>query len=159
MSRSNDRVSSPININNYINIYTHKSPPSTQPLTFNNHHYISPQPKKTMSYGNASFEKSIANSSYKTVNNHSSTNGSLQRVKFCSLEKPVAVVGSTQTSSTSYLKNNVYFQQSSTPTNNRGYLSNFKERFNPNQKIKKSYKTNERFNFNFFNTTTPYKHP
>jgi len=71
------------------------------------------------------------------------------------LEKPV--VGTAQTS-TSYLKNNVYFQQSSTPVNNRGYLSNFKERFNPNQKIKKSYKTNERFNFNFFNAT-PYKHP
>lgn len=155
MSRSNDRVS-PININNYINIYTHKSPPASQPLTFNNHHYISPQPKKTMSYGNASFEKSIANSSYKTVNNHSSANGSLERVKFCSLEKPV--VGAAQTN-TNYLKNNVYFQQSSTPVNNRGYLSNFKERFNPNQKIKKSYKTNERFNFNFFNATTPYKHP
>lgn len=40
---------------------------------------------------------------------------------------------------------------------NRGYLSNFKERFNPNQKMKKSYKTNEKFSFNFFNPNN-YKH-
>jgi hypothetical protein len=46
--RNNERLPSPININNYINIYTHKG--ASMPMN-----YVSPQPKKALSYGNASF--------------------------------------------------------------------------------------------------------
>jgi hypothetical protein len=57
VDRGNERLGSPININNYINIYTGKNPqPSPPPLQ-------NFAPKKTLSYGNSSFEKSINNSS------------------------------------------------------------------------------------------------
>lgn len=155
MFRNNERFASPININNYINIYTHKSPQNVQhQVNFIPNNHIS-QVKKALSYGNASFEKSINGSIVKNSSNlnlNINGSGSLDRIKFSSLEKPM-----TSTINAPLLKNNVYCQ-STTPVNNRGYLSNFKERFNPNQKIKKSYKTNEKFSFNFFNATTPLKH-
>ena len=113
------------------------------------------QAKKALSYGNASFEKSINGSIIKNSSNanlNKNGSGSLDRIKLSSLEKPMV-----STINPPMLKNNVHCQ-STTPVNNRGYLSNFKERFNPNQKIKKSYKTNEKFSFNFYSTTTPLKH-
>lgn len=48
-SKGSMRMGSPININNYINIYTSKSP--SRQINFNSHHFISPQSKKTVSYG------------------------------------------------------------------------------------------------------------
>jgi hypothetical protein len=81
-----------------------------------------------------------------------SGNNSLERVKFSSLDKPMG------SSSSSFLRNNVYFQSNNLSPAQRGYLSNFKERFNPNAKIKKSYKNSDKFNFNFFNSTAPLKH-
>lgn len=63
-------------------------------------------------------------------------NGGMERVKFSSSEKPVLTSFNSQSSGN--LKNSPYNQ--SIAQSNRGYLSNFKERFNPNQKIKKSYK-------------------
>lgn len=72
--QSNDRFSSPININNYINIYTNKSPPSHQ-LNFNTHHFLPHQAKKTLSYGTVSYDKNISNSSsFKNSSNPSNTN-------------------------------------------------------------------------------------
>ena len=73
------------------------------------------------------------------------------RVKFCSSDKPTisTIIPST-------LQKNISASQIAAQIN-RGYLSNFKERFNPNQKIKKSYKNPDKVNFNFFSATTPYK--
>lgn len=147
---SNERFGSPININNYINIYTCKSPTHQNSSTFTSNNFISPQPKKAFSYGNVSYEKSI-NSSYKNSSNINSMSTCADRVKFCSSDKPTisTIIPST-------LQKNISASQSAVQIN-RGYLSNFKERFNPNQKIKKSYKNPDKVNFNFFSATTPYK--
>ena len=59
-------------------------------------------------------------------------------------------------SSSNFLKNSPYYQSSANV--NRGYLSNFKERLNPNHKMKKSYKTNEKFSFNVLNSSNGVKH-
>lgn len=87
MQRNNDRFASPININNYINIYTHKSPQNVQQqVTFVPSSFS--QAKKALSYGNASFEKSINGSIIKNSSNanlNMNGSGSLDRIKFSSL--------------------------------------------------------------------------
>lgn len=140
-----ERMGSPININNYINIYTSKSPARTPQLN-----YSSPtngngqnQGKKPISFGGAggagygsSFEKNVVNNSYKNHHSYGSSNPSLERAKFNSLDKPV-VHGTHGPASGSFLRNAYY--QNASPAG-RGYLSNFRERMNPSQKVKKSYK-------------------
>lgn len=155
-----ERMGSPININNYINIYTSKSPARTPQLN-----YSSPtngigqnQGKKPISFGGAggaggtggpggtggtggggygaSFEKNVVNSSYKNHHSYGSSNPSLERAKFNSLDKPV-VHGTHGPASGSFLRNAYY--QNASPAG-RGYLSNFRERMNPSQKVKKTYK-------------------
>ena len=74
-----ERMGSPININNYINIYTNKSPAKGAQISFTSPtiNFIG-SPKKTLSYGHASFEKSINSSGLKnTSNSYGSINGSL----------------------------------------------------------------------------------
>lgn len=152
LCRSNDRFGSPININNYINIYTCKSPTHQASTVFTSNNYVSPQAKKTFSYGNVSYEKSINSSYNNTSNIYSSISSCAQRPKFSSSEKPMI----TTVIPSSILHKNATSSQSATQIN-RGYLSNFKERFNPNQKIKKSYKNTDKMTFNFFSAATPYK--
>lgn len=86
--QSNDRFSSPININNYINIYTNKSPPSHQ-LNFNTNHFVPHQTKKALSYGTVSYDKNInsSSSSFKNSSNptYNHTPASLERAKLGSL--------------------------------------------------------------------------
>jgi len=147
----NERFGSPININNYINIYTCKSPTHQSGSTLTSNNLGPPQPKKTFSYGNVSYEKSI-NSSYKSTSNIYNSISTCDRVKFCSSDKPTISIMPL----TSNTHKNVSASQSASQIN-RGYLSNFKERFNPNQKIKKSYKNPDKVNFNFFSAATPYK--
>jgi hypothetical protein len=161
-SPSHERVGSPININNYINIYTNKTPVKGPQISFTtpSANFMG-SPKKTMSYGNSSFEKSVANTSIKNSSNtYGSINGSLERIKFSSLDKPL--LGSSNNNSSGFLKNNVYYQSTNTAIGtgspSRSYLSNFREKQNPTQKIKKSYKTNDKFSFNGFSSSTALKH-
>lgn len=75
----NERMGSPININNYINIYTNKSPAKGPQISFTSPtiNFIG-SPKKTLSYGHASFERSINGSGFKNGSNvYGSINGSL----------------------------------------------------------------------------------
>lgn len=152
-------MGSPININNYINIYTSKSPVSNQ-INFNsNHnHYGLHQAKKSVNLGQVSFEKSINsinNLSQKQISSildHSHAT-SQERYKFNSVEKQVLPSSTLHhNGSQNYIKYSPYDSQ-----NTRGYLSNFKERFNPNPKVKKFYRAIEKQNINF-NQATSYKH-
>jgi len=74
-------MGSPININNYINIYTSKVPAKGPQISFNTPsiNLVSPQ-KKTLSYGNSTFEKNVVNNSNSfkhSYNSFGSINGSL----------------------------------------------------------------------------------
>jgi hypothetical protein len=79
--------------------------------------------------------------------------GSLDRVKFNSCDRQLG-----NNNSSSYLRNNAYYQNPNSNQMARVYLSNFKERINPSLKIKKSIKSNDKLNFNFINTSPSYKH-
>lgn len=78
--------------------------------------------------------------------------GSLDRVKFNSCDRQTPI------SNNNYLKNNVYYQSTNANQMARAYLSTFKERINPNLKMKKSVKSSDRLNFNFISTSPPPKH-
>lgn len=117
------------------------------PMAYNNH--LLNSQKKAMSYANFSHHsidkrQAINNSAYKESH-------SLERVKFSSLDKPAT--------SASFLRNNVYYQPNSSNQmyDQRGYLSNFKDRFNIHPKIKKSFKNVDKPNFNFMNPNFAYK--
>ena len=156
-SPAQERMNSPININNYINIYTSKSPPKKAPISFTAPGFIGNTTPVRKSGGNpfpaptnASYLKNMVNNSgnreYHNQYGTTSLGGSLERAKFSSLDKPIGSTshaGSTghsgHTQSGSFLRNAYY--QNAAPVAGRGYLSNFKERMNPHQKIKKSYRT------------------
>jgi hypothetical protein len=144
-------MGSPININNYINIYTNKSPPKGPQISFTTPIQTqSSQLKKPQYLSNNSYDKNI-NSSYKnTSNSYGSINGSLERAKFSSLDKPVLYGSNSGT----FLRNSPYCHNLSPDP--RGYLTNFRDRMNPSHKIKKSYKSNDKMSFNFFSPHTPY---
>jgi hypothetical protein len=155
-STAQDRINSPININNYINIYTAKNSQQKGPqISFTNPNpnglnqgYSSGyRPPLMGGYANHSYDKSLVNSSYKAAHHSYTNGGSLERAKFSSLDKPAAHTGG------SFLKNAYY--QNATPAG-RAYLSNFRERMNPGQKIKKSYRTSERSGFNFMTPVSPF---
>lgn len=145
-----NRMGSPININNFINIYTNKSPPKGPQISFTNPPtFPSQQQKKNQNIVNYSYEKSLTNNSYKNMINPFGISGSLERAKFSSLDKPNPLH-----SNGSFLRNSPYCPNQN--TSNRGYLSNFRDRLNPSNKIKKSYKTTEKMNFNFFSPNPPF---
>jgi hypothetical protein len=65
-SSHDNRMGSPININNYINIYTNKSPPKGPQISFTRPTVNLPsQQRKPQNIVNYSYEKNLTNNSYK----------------------------------------------------------------------------------------------
>ena len=133
------QVTSPININNYINIYTQK-----QPLSFNPHFHRKPsQPNnRSLNIRQSPFSKPI-NSSQKNISLTSTGQdrsiGSLDRGKFTSLDR-----GKLPQPQSGFLQNNVYCQGGGGVE-----VQQFKERlYGSGQRIKKGHRTHEKFSFN-----------
>ena len=78
-SPGHQRMGSPININNYINIYTNKMPSKGPQINFTSSALNVVSAQKKMSHGNTTFQKSLVSSSnsYKSNYSYGSFNGSI----------------------------------------------------------------------------------